>query len=64
MLRAEYLYPHRFGSLRDARQIVESRRSESVESRPHWALGKRTHDWFSVEFAAGRNFTRIQTTES
>jgi len=41
-LRAECLDVHWFATLTEAKQVIESRRRENNESRPHRSLGERT----------------------
>jgi putative transposase len=60
--RAECLNAHWFGSLTEARQIVETWRAEYNESRPHRALGEKTPHEFANEIAASRNLVGLQTT--
>ncbi len=61
--RAECLNAHWFTSLTEAQQIVETRRAEYNESRPHRALGEKTPNEFAKEIAASRDFLELQTAE-
>jgi putative transposase len=60
-LRAECLDAHWFGSLVEAKEIIEAWRREYNESRPHRAHGERTPHEIACEFAASREFTSTQT---
>ncbi len=60
-LRAECLDAHWFGSLAEAKAIIEAWRREYNESRPHRAHGERTPHEIACEFAASREFTSTQT---
>ena len=60
-LRMECLDTHWFGSLTDAKVIIEAWRREYNESRPHRAHGERTPHEIACEFAASREFTSTQT---
>jgi putative transposase len=62
--RAECLNAHRFTSLTEAQQIVETWRAEYNESRPHRALGEKTPNEFAKEIAASRDFLVLQTAEN
>jgi putative transposase len=55
--RAECLNAHWFGSLAEARRLIEEWRQEYNESRPHRSLGERTPSEFASEFAASRVLT-------
>jgi putative transposase len=59
--RAECLDAHWFGTLTEARQLIEAWRREYNESRPHRALGERTPNEFANEFAASRELIDLQT---
>jgi putative transposase len=61
-LRMECLDAHWFGSLAEAKEIIEAWRKEYNESRPHRAHGERTPHEIAGEFAASREFTSTQTT--
>src|ERR1700758_4692842 len=60
-LRAECLDAHWFGSLAEAKEIIETWRREYNESRPHRAHGERTPHEIACEFAASREFTSTTT---
>jgi putative transposase len=60
-LRAECLDAHWFGSLAEAKEIIEAWRREYNESRPHRAHGERTPHEIACEFAASREFTSTTT---
>jgi putative transposase len=60
-LRAECLDAHWFGTLAEAKQIIEAWRHEYNESRPHRAHGERTPDEIAKEFAASREFLDTKT---
>ena len=60
-LRAECLDAHWFGSLAEAKEIIEDWRREYNESRPHRAHGERTPHEIACEFAASREFTSTKT---
>jgi putative transposase len=62
-LRAECLDAHWFGSLAEAKEIIEAWRREYNESRPHRAHGERTPHEIACEFAASREFTSTTTAE-
>jgi putative transposase len=49
--RSECLSAHWFGSLAEARQLIEAWRQEYNESRPHRALAQRTPSEFAREIA-------------
>jgi hypothetical protein len=55
-LRAECLDVHWFGTLVEAKQIIESWRYEYSESRPHRALGERTPSEFACQIALKGRF--------
>ncbi len=55
--RAECLNAHWFGSLTEAKHLIEEWRQEYNESRPHRSLGERTPSEFASQFAAGRELT-------
>ncbi len=52
--RAECLNTHWFGTLAEARQLIEAWRQEYNESRPHGSLDDRTPSEFASQFAASR----------
>ena len=52
--RAECLNAHWFGSLAEAKRLIEEWRQEYNESRPHRSLGERTPSEFASEYAASR----------
>jgi len=60
-LRAECLDAHWFGTLAEAKQIIEAWRQEYNESRPHRAHGERTPHEIAKEFAASREFLDTKT---
>lgn len=47
-LQAECLDIHWYGTLAEAKQLIEGWRREYNESRPHRSLGERTPDEFAV----------------
>ncbi|MFZ0314457.1 MAG: IS3 family transposase [Candidatus Korobacteraceae bacterium] len=55
--RAECLNAHWFGSLAEAKQLIEAWRQEYNESRPHRSLGERTPSEFASQYAASRVLT-------
>jgi putative transposase len=55
--RAECLNAHWFGSLPEAKHLIEEWRQEYNESRPHRSLGERTPNEFASQFAASRELT-------
>jgi len=55
--RAECLNAHWFGTLAEAKQLIEVWRQEYNESRPHRSLGERTPREFASEYAASRVLT-------
>lgn len=55
--RDECLNVHWFETLAEAKQLIESWRSEYNESRPHRALNDRTPSEFASEYAASRTLT-------
>jgi putative transposase len=59
-LRAECLDAHWFGTLVEAKQIIESWRCEYNESRPHRALGERTPSEFACQIALNGDLTGSQ----
>jgi putative transposase len=50
-LRAECLDVHWFGTLSEARQVIEDWRQEYNDSRPHRCLGERTPSEFACQIA-------------
>ncbi|MGH9511463.1 MAG: integrase core domain-containing protein, partial [Terriglobales bacterium] len=50
-LRAECLDAHWFGTLTEAKQMIEAWRREYNESRPHRSLGERTPTEFACQIA-------------
>ena len=52
--RAECLNAHWFGTLAEAKQLIEGWRQEYNESRPHRSLSDRTPTEFATEYAASR----------
>jgi putative transposase len=52
--RAERLNAHWFGSLGEAKRLVEAWRQEYNDSRPHRSLGERTPSEFANQYAASR----------
>jgi putative transposase len=52
--RAECLNAHWFGTLAEAKELIEGWRQEYNESRPHRSLGERTPSEFASQFAASR----------
>ena len=55
--RAECLNAHWFGTLAEAKRLIESWRQEYNESRPHRSLGERTPNEFASQYAASRVLT-------
>lgn len=55
-LRDECLNEHWFGSLSEARVVIEAGRVDYNQARPHSALGYRTPEEFAAEQAAPRRF--------
>jgi transposase InsO family protein len=55
--RAECLNAHWFGTLAEAKRLIEAWRQEYNESRPHRSLGERTPREFASEYAASRALT-------
>ena len=55
--RAECLNAHWFGTLTEAKRLIEAWRQEYNESRPHRSLGERTPSEFASEDAASRVLT-------
>ena len=55
--RAECLNAHWFGTLAEAKRLIEEWRQEYNESRPHRSLGERTPSEFASEYAASRVLT-------
>src|ERR1700730_6395572 len=55
--RAECLNAHWFGTLPEAKRLIEAWRQEYNESRPHRSLGERTPREFASEYAASRVLT-------
>ena len=55
--RAQCLNAHRFGTLAEAKQLIEGWRREYNESRPHRSLGERTPSEFASQYAASRVLT-------
>ena len=55
--RAECLNAHWFGTLKEAKQLIEAWRQEYNESRPHRSLGERTPSEFASQIAASRDLT-------
>lgn len=56
-LRAECLNAHWFGTLAEAKRLIEAWRQEYNESRPHRSLSDRTPTEFASEYAASRVLT-------
>lgn len=54
-LRRECLNAYWFGSLQEAKQLIEAWRQEYNESRPHRALAQRTPNEFARQIAAVRD---------
>ena len=52
--RSECLNAHWFGTLAEAKRLIEAWRQEYNESRPHRSLGDRTPSEFANEYAASR----------
>jgi putative transposase len=63
-LRAECLDTHWFGTLAEAKEIIETWRQEYNESRPHRALGEKTPTEFAKEIAASRDLFGLQIAEN
>jgi putative transposase len=63
-LRAECLDTHWFGTMAEAKEIIEAWRKEYNESRPHRAHGERTPNEFAKEIAARRDLLGLQTAEN
>jgi transposase InsO family protein len=63
-LRAECLDVHWFGTLTEARKLIESWRREYNESRPHRSLGERTPHEFAKQIAASRDLLSLATAEN
>jgi putative transposase len=61
--RAECLNAHWFGTLTEAKQVIEAWRQEYNESRPHRALGERTPNEFASQDAAQRGLGGEKTAE-
>ena len=59
--RAECLNAHWFGSLAEARRLIEARRQEYNESRPHRSLGERTPSEFACQIALKGDLSGSQT---
>jgi len=57
--RCECLSAHWFGSLSEAKQLIETWRREYNESRPHRALAERTPREFTRHFAASRDLAGV-----
>ena len=55
--RAECLNAHWFGTLAEAKRLIEAWRQEYNESRPHRSLSDRTPTEFASEYAASRVLT-------
>ena len=55
--RAECLNAHWFGTLSEAKRLIEALRQEYNESRPHRSLGERTPSEFASQDAASRVLT-------
>jgi putative transposase len=55
--RAECLNAHWFGTLAEAKRLIEAWRQEYNESRPHRSLGERTPGEFASQYAASRVLT-------
>ena len=55
--RAECLNAHWFGTLAEAKHLIEAWRQEYNESRPHRSLSDRTPIEFASEYAASRVLT-------
>jgi putative transposase len=55
--RAECLNAHWFGTLTEAKRLIEAWRQEYNESRPHRSLGERTPSEFASQYAASRVLT-------
>ena len=53
--RAECLDTHWFCDLKEARQLIQARKQEYNESRPHASLGDRTPSEFASQIAASRD---------
>jgi putative transposase len=60
--RAECLNAHWFGSLTEAKQIIEAWRREYNESRPHRALGEKTPNEFAGQMGASPHLVLVQAT--
>jgi putative transposase len=61
--RAECLNAHWFGTLTEAKHVIEAWRQEYNESRPHRALGERTPSEFASQDAAERGLAGGKTAE-
>jgi len=55
--RSECLNAHWFGTLTEAKRLIEAWRQEYNESRPHRSLGERTPSEFASQCAASRALT-------
>jgi putative transposase len=62
--RAESLDVHWFGTLTEAKQVIESWRREYNESRPHRSLGERTPSEFACQIALNGDLPSSQTAEN
>ncbi|MBZ5672122.1 MAG: integrase core domain-containing protein, partial [Acidobacteriia bacterium] len=62
--RQECLNAHWFMTLSEAKEIIEARRREYNESRPHRALGERTPNEFARQVAARRDLTGLEGAEN
>jgi putative transposase len=60
--RSECLNAHWFGTLAEAKRLIEAWRQEYNESRPHRSLGDRTPREFANEYAASRVLIATQTS--
>jgi len=63
-LRAECLDVHWFATLTEAKQVIEDRRREYNESRPHRSLGERTPSEFACQIALNGDLPSSQAAEN
>lgn len=59
--RAEYLNAHWFGTLAEAKRLIEALRREYNDSRPHASLADGTPSEFASQYAASRDMTETKT---
>lgn len=63
-LRDECLNTHHFGTLAEARRVIEAWREEYNTARPHSSLGQRTPAEFAVQFQDGEAAGTLTTLRS